>query len=39
MTRHLKGTVCLYKGAFAYFTPDDLRPLETLATDGFAPLP
>ena len=35
VTKHLKGRVRLFKGAFAYFTPDDLRPLESLETEGF----
>ena len=38
VTRHLKAQVRLFKGAFAYFTPDDLRPLEALETEGFTGL-
>lgn len=35
VTRHLKGRVRLHRGAFAYFAGDDLRPLETVSTEGF----
>lgn len=38
VTKHLKGRVRLFKGAFAYFTPDDLSPLETLDSSGYEPL-
>lgn len=38
VTKHLRGRVRLFKGAFAYFTPDDLRPLETLEMQGLTPL-
>jgi hypothetical protein len=30
VTKHLEARVRLFKGAFAYFSPDDLQPLETL---------
>jgi len=36
--KQLRGRVRLFKGAFAYFTPDDLRPLETIETHGHTPL-
>lgn len=35
VTKHLLGRVRLFKGAFAYFTPEDLSPLEALDTTGF----
>jgi len=38
LTRHLQARVRLFKGAFAYFTPDDLSPLETLQGEGFTAL-
>lgn len=38
VTRHLQAHVRLFKGAFAYFTPDDLRPLEALDAEGFTAL-
>lgn len=38
VTKHLRGRVRLYNGAFAYFTLDDLRPVETLETEGFTDL-
>jgi hypothetical protein len=38
LTKHLKGRVRLLKGAFAYFTPDDLTPLERLDAAGFTRL-
>lgn len=38
VTRHLRGRVRLFKGAFAYFTPDDLQPLETLDASELIPL-
>lgn len=38
VTKHLHGRVRLFKGAFAYFTPDDFVPLETLDTSDFTPL-
>jgi hypothetical protein len=36
VTRHLRGRVRLFRGAFAYFTPDDLTPLESVESTGFA---
>jgi hypothetical protein len=38
VTKHLKARVRLFKGAFAHFTPEDLRPLESLECEGFARL-
>jgi len=38
LTKHLKVRVRLFKGAFAYFTPDDFRPLEVLETRQFTSL-
>jgi hypothetical protein len=38
VTKHLKGRVRLFKGAFAYFTLDDLRPLESIESEGFTRL-
>ena len=38
VTKHLKAHVRLFKGAFAYFSPDDLRPLEALDSSGFVEL-
>ena len=34
----LRGRVRLFKGAFAYFAPDDLSPLESLDSAGFSAL-
>ena len=38
VAKHLQARVRLYKGAFAYFTPDDLRPLEAIEAEGFTDL-
>lgn len=38
VAKHLKGRVRLFKGAFAYFTPEDVRLLETVETQGFVRL-
>jgi len=38
VTKHLRAQVRLFKGAFAYFRPEDLRPLESLDTSGFLSL-
>lgn len=38
VTKHLQGRVRLFKGAFAYFTPDDFTPLETLDASDFTAL-
>ncbi len=38
VTRYLKARVRLFKGAFAYFAPDDLRPLEALDSSGYTPI-
>lgn len=38
VTKHLRGRVRLFKNAFAYFTPDDLRPLEAIDTRGWTEL-
>lgn len=38
VTKHLRGRVRLFKGAFAYFTLDDLRPLDTLEPERFTSL-
>lgn len=38
VTKHLKLRVRLFKATFAYFTPDDLTPLEILPRDGFTSL-
>lgn len=38
VTKHLRAHVRLFKGAFAYFNPDDLQPLEAIETSGFTSL-
>jgi hypothetical protein len=38
VTKHLEARVRLFKGAFAYFSPDDLQPLETLDAAEFTRL-
>ncbi|MGC4067929.1 MAG: hypothetical protein QM784_25420 [Polyangiaceae bacterium] len=39
IAKHLKLRVRLFNGAFAYFAPDDLTPLETLDAEGFSAIP
>lgn len=38
VTKHLRGRVRIFKGAFAYFAPEDLTPLETLECEGHTAL-
>jgi len=38
VSQHLRGRVRLFRGAFAYFSPDDLRPLESVDTTDFSEL-
>jgi hypothetical protein len=38
VTKYLQGRVRVFKGAFAYFTPDDWTPVETLEASAFTPL-
>lgn len=38
VTKHVKSRVRSFKGAFAYFTPEGLIPLETLDVTAFIPL-